>query len=287
MQHTQPHIGENERESFNKNGFLVLRFFAQPNLLKALQEQALKDAAAPTPPLEYEADVGYPGAPSQEDARGAKTVRRQLGAYARNAMYKQWATQPAMVQAVQTLFNDEHIFLTQAHHNCLMTKSPAFSSDTGWHQDIRYWSFRNPNLITAWLALGEEDARNGGLKVIPGSHTAPLTKDQFDEKLFFSAENPNNKGLIDQAIEINLAPGDVLFFHSKLLHCASRNHTDTPKMALVFTYRDSQNEAIAGSRSATQKEIALGTQGATQNTNNTAAPKVLSLGAPATPLKKG
>jgi len=38
--------------------------------------------------------------------------------------------------------------LSQAHHNCIMTKNPAFSSATGWHQDIRYWSFQKPELVS-------------------------------------------------------------------------------------------------------------------------------------------
>lgn len=274
-------LGENERESFNKHGFLVLRGFAQQARLRELQTQALSDLAHPLAPLEYEADVGYPGSPDPKDEQGGKTVRRQLGAYARHALYAQWASHPAMVQALQTLFDDSQLFLSQAHHNCVMTKSPAFSSDTGWHQDIRYWSFQQPNLITAWLALGEEDARNGGLKIIPGSHKLPLARDQFDDKLFFTEEHPENKSLINQAMEINLTPGDVLFFHCKLLHCASRNQTETPKLALVFTYRDSHNAAIAGSRSASQPEIELGEQ-----KEHAPATPILSLGVPSMPTQK-
>ncbi|MBU2985077.1 phytanoyl-CoA dioxygenase family protein [Saccharophagus degradans] len=250
-------LGSNEYESFNKHGFLVLRHFAPKADLEALQSLAQQQLANPEQPLELEAAVGYPGAPTDATANGGNTVRRQLGAYARHPLYKAWATRPAMVQALQTLFGNTQVFLSQAHHNCLMTKFPAFSSDTGWHQDIRYWAFQQPQLITAWLALGEEDARNGGLKVIPGSHRTSFSKEQFDENLFFRADLPENKAHIDQAMEINLAPGDVLFFHCKLLHCASRNHTDTPKLALVFTYRDSNNAPLANTRSASQPEIAL------------------------------
>lgn len=265
-------LGSNEYESFNKHGFLVLRHFAPKADLEALQALAQQHLANPQPPLELEAAVGYPGAPTEAGSEGSNTVRRQLGAYARHPLFKAWATQPAMVQGLQTLFGNTQVFLSQAHHNCLMTKSPAFSSDTGWHQDIRYWSFQQPQLITAWLALGEEDARNGGLKIIPGSHRTAFNKEQFDENLFFRADLPENKTLIDQAIEIKLAPGDVLFFHCNLLHCASRNYTDTPKLALVFTYRDSNNAPLVNTRSASQPEIALAPA--------EPAPPTLSLGGP-------
>ena len=56
--------------------------------------------------------------------------------------------------------------LSQCHHNCVMTKHPGCSA-TLWHQDIRYWSFDRPELISAWFALDQEEAVNGALRVIP------------------------------------------------------------------------------------------------------------------------
>ena len=37
-----------------------------------------------------------------------------------------------------------------------MTKAKTYSSATLWHQDNRYWSFEEENLISVWLALGDE-----------------------------------------------------------------------------------------------------------------------------------
>jgi phytanoyl-CoA hydroxylase len=66
----------------------------------------------------------------------------------------------------------------------MMTKNPSYSSITNWHQDIRYWSFERPELVSVWLALGREYFENGCLLVLPGSHAMEFAAEQFDENLF-------------------------------------------------------------------------------------------------------
>lgn len=250
-------LSEKEIQIFNTNGYLVLPRFAQDSVLHAMHEEAKRQIAHPSHPMELEAFTGYPGAPNTTQETGGKTVRRFLGAYQRHIIWQRWASNPVLVSYLKQLLNDKDIALSQAHHNCLMTKSPEYSSDTGWHQDIRYWSFTNTDLVNMWLALGEENENNGGLVVIPGSHKMTFERTQFDEKLFFCDDIEPNKTLLTQAKSIELCAGDVLFFHSKLLHKASRNHTNHTKLSLVFTYHNSHNSPLANSRSASIPHICL------------------------------
>jgi phytanoyl-CoA hydroxylase len=138
-----------------------------------------------------------------------------------------------------------------------MTKQPKYSSETGWHQDIRYWSFQRPELINTWIALGHERRENGCLQVIPGSHTLILDRDRLDDALFFRSDLPENQRLIQMKQFVTLAPGDVLFFHCRTLHAASRNATNETKYSAVFTFRSSDNPPIAGSRSSALPELIL------------------------------
>ena len=133
-----------------------------------------------------------------------------------------------------------------AHHNCIMTKEPRHSSDTGWHQDIRYWSFERPELVSVWLALTSETTKNGCLRLIPGSHRLNLDRERFDQDLFLRPELPENQALIEKAVWAELEPGDVLFFHARTFHAASRNHTDRAKFSVVFTFRGAGQSAEAG-----------------------------------------
>jgi phytanoyl-CoA hydroxylase len=155
-----------------------------------------------------------------------------------------------LTEAASMLLDTRDIAVVQAHHNCIMTKYPRFGSETGWHQDIRYWSFEQPVLINAWLALGPESPEQGGLRVVPGSHRMTFGPDQFDDALFFRPGHPGNRSILADAIDIELDRGDVLFFHCRLLHAAGCNRSAEVKRSLVFTYNRTDNPPLPDSRSA-------------------------------------
>lgn len=243
-------LTEKQRQLFSEQGFIVVPGLCPAQLLaqlKAIAEQFIDERKEP---LELEAVLGYPGAPVSLNAEGGNTLRRVRAVYQRDPLIQHWAAQGPMAACLQQLFNDNRVFLNTVHHNCLMTKYPSFSSDTGWHQDVRYWQFEQPSLISAWLALTEEHANNGALRVIPGSHRQAYTKEQFDENRFFRTDLLQNQADLARAVQLQLQPGDVLFFSSQLLHKATRNHSDSVKLSLVFTYHDSKNRPIAGSKSS-------------------------------------
>jgi phytanoyl-CoA hydroxylase len=138
-----------------------------------------------------------------------------------------------------------------------MTKQPRHSSETGWHQDIRYWSFERPELVSVWLALGREHPENGCLQLVPGTHRQSFDRSRFDDDLFLRGDLPENQALTAGAVNAELDPGDVLFFHCRTFHAAGRNQTDEPKYSLVFTFRPLDNCPLPGSRSASLPELLI------------------------------
>jgi phytanoyl-CoA hydroxylase len=250
-------LSDQQVQQFNRDGYLVLKGMVPPaarGRMSSVTEQQLRAAL---PPLEYETDVGYPGAPASFDAPGGKTVRRLRGAFHRDDSFRDWAQDPALVAKLAQLF-DEPVCLSLAHHNCIMTKHPNFGTATGWHRDIRYWSFIRPDLISVWLALGPESSANGGLKLIPGSHRMHIDPGQLDELDFLRPDVPQNQALFEQGVALELQAGDVLFFHSGLFHAAGRNNTALMKASVVFAYHGASNPPVAGSKSAAAGDILLG-----------------------------
>jgi phytanoyl-CoA hydroxylase len=244
-------------DAFHRDGFVVVPGLCPDSVcadLLARVEGALHPLLAPA---EFEADVGYPGAPSDREAEGGDTPRRLLHAYSRFEALRPWITGPAVKQHLQALLKAEAVALSQCHHNCIMTKYPGYSSDTLWHQDVRYWAFERPELVSLWLALGEERAENGALQVIPGSHRQAYSAEQLDEALFLRPDLPENRVLIDRAVTVQLGRGDVLFFHCRTFHAAGRNRTRNVKLSGVFTYHDQLNQAVPGTKSAQYPSIPL------------------------------
>lgn len=239
-----------------EQGFVVVRQFASPDTVQALRSEAQRHLQETIAPVEYEADLRYPGAPQSRHAQGGATVRRLLDAYGRGPAFREWATRPEIGQWLRAYFADMPV-LSRVHHNCVMTKHPAYGSLTGWHQDIRYWSFSADDLVSTWLALGHEIADNGGLFFIPGSHVAPFTASQFDEQKFFREDLPENQSWIARAVCPELEPGDVVFFHCRTLHAARQNSSDQVKLSLVHTYYPQTCHPVAGTRSASMSGVPL------------------------------
>lgn len=249
-------IHQYPQHDFERDGFVVMPGFASPACLAVLRSLAVSQLRDAVEPLELEADLQYAGAPDSCDAPGGKTARRLLDAYGRGPAFKAWATSADIVRWLGDYFGSSPV-LSLAHHNCIMTKHPDFGTATGWHQDIRYWSFSDSNLVSVWLALGTETAENGGLWFIPGSHKAAFGRDQFDDRLFFREDLDQNQPWLAQARCPTLAPGDVVFFHCRTLHSAHRNDGDAVKLSLVHTYHGAGCLPVPDTRSASRPEIRL------------------------------
>lgn len=239
-----------DAQRFARDGYVILPGLLSGHACSALQAAVAASLNPLLGPAEYEADVGYPGAPVDRNADGGATPRRLLHALSRGAPYRELAQQPAIGARIRAFLGAETVLVSQSHHNCVMTKHPSHSSRTGWHHDIRYWSFDRPELISVWIALGSERPANGGLWLIPGSHRMVLDRGQFDAALFLREGLTANRQLIAAAVPVQLEAGDALFFHCNLFHSAGANSTDGVKLSLVFTYHAQDNHPIPGTRSA-------------------------------------
>jgi len=149
------------------------------------------------------------------------------------------------------------VALAQAHHNCVMTKDPRYSSITSWHRDFRYWSYERAELVSVWLALGEERPDNGCLMLLPGSHVSDYSAERLDRAQFLRTDVAENAELLGQRIYAELDPGDALFFHCRLFHAASHNRTAATKYSVVFTYHAADNRPLPGTRSAAMEDVPL------------------------------
>jgi hypothetical protein len=135
--------------------------------------------------------------------------------------------------------------------------NPPGRGGQGWHQDAYYITTFPDVLIGSWLALDRADEENGCLWVVPGSHNEPIypTPERHAqvhaEESFEDLEQVENVSMLDDSINtlnrvvrkypdpipVVCEPGDVIFFHSHLLHRSHRNRTtDRFRRAFVSHY---------------------------------------------------
>ncbi len=249
-------------QQFNQDGFLILRDFADKIKCEAILEVAKVHLKYQVEPIETE--VGY-----DEKSKKYRTdetdywakesgsvVRRLRQVYSRDILFKEWMEDEKIRPILQQILEDQ-VVITTSHHNSIMTKMPHKSTQTRWHQDRRYWSYSDDNLVSVWLALDDEDSQNGVLEFIEGSHKMKFEAEQFDDKEYFREDFEKNILLIEKKVSTTLVRGDVVLFHSLLLHRANKNNTDRPKISFVYTVKGSSTKVEEGTRSAEYPEIIL------------------------------
>lgn len=247
-------ISKKDLYFFYENGYLIKRKLFSLQKCSQLKNKSKDILDKRITPYELEAELNYPDGPID---RGNNTIRRIKHIYARDQLFSDVASDQNVINIIKQILDTKSLILSQNHHNCIMTKQPKFSSRTDWHQDIRYWSFFDNNLVSFWLALTIENKMNGSLNIIPGSHMLDIRKENFDALLFLKSEDDQNKELLKKSISVELEIGDAIFFHCNLLHSALSNRTQETKYSIVFTYYSNLNHPRKNTRSAILEDIKL------------------------------
>lgn len=122
-----------------------------------------------------------------------------------------------------------------------------------WHQDSYYFNFDQQPQVGLWLAISEATLENGCLSVLPGSHGRSILEHHPDRR-----REGANHGFMEvlgldesTAVPVLMAPGDLLVFHSYLLHRSVDNQGGSRRAAMVYHY------GRAGSRNLNPPEVQL------------------------------
>jgi non-heme Fe2+,alpha-ketoglutarate-dependent halogenase len=113
---------------------------------------------------------------------------------------------------------------------------PAY---VAWHQDAVYWELDPPDVATAWVALTESTIENGSLRVIPGSHRAPLLEHgAIDDSANMLSRGQAITAPIDteQAVALTLAPGQMSIHDVRLAHGSGPNRSAQRRLGFAIRY---------------------------------------------------
>jgi len=256
-------LSTTQLKDFHDNGFIILRQFVDSSYCEAILDKTKEALHHAIEPLETEKnyssrDKAYRSLISDYHSHSTdiQNIRRLRQVYQRDSTFKAWMESKDIRPILKQILKDEVVLIT-AHHNSIMTKMPHTSQATSWHQDIRYWHYSDNNLLTIWLALGEESSANGALEFIPNSHSSHFKVEQFDEKAYFKEQYPQNTSILSKKVSLELQAGDVVLFHASLLHRANKNQSNTSKISFVYTVKGLHTKTIIGTRSAEFPEILL------------------------------
>jgi ectoine hydroxylase-related dioxygenase (phytanoyl-CoA dioxygenase family) len=132
------------------------------------------------------------------------------------------------------------------YHSKLMQKEPHVGGAWEWHQDYGYW-YKNEFLLpeqmmSVMIAVTDANVANGCLQVIRGSHKMGRIEHGFSGEQVGASQRYVDLAL--QTMEhvfVELNAGDVLFFHSNILHRSEANLSDKARWSLISCYNRSTN----------------------------------------------
>ncbi len=219
-----------QQAQYERDGYIVVPSFFNPEQIKLLYSLATEDG------------VLRANAFDLNDQTGKKT-KLTLWFTPGDDTYGLLVRSESLISAVQGLLGEGEV----CHfHSKLMQKEPKVGGAWEWHQDYGYWyknGFLYPDaMISVMVALTEANEQNGCLQVLKGSH-----KFGRFEHLFAGEQQGADMPFVDEAINrcervfVELGPGDVLFFHSNLLHMSDANLSDRPRWSLISAYNLSYN----------------------------------------------
>ena len=151
---------------------------------------------------------------------------------------------------------------------------PKFPDHAGslvlWHQDGGYTArldsteqdaVQTLRMVNVWAPLVSARVENGCMQFVPQTHTLGVVP-HIDRGLYLEIAPEVLDSRLDQAVPIELEPGDVVLFHNLLFHAGLPNTVDTIRWSVDWRYQDAtqptlrkENGHIARSASDPDSEI--------------------------------
>ena len=233
---TTPTLTPEQLRIFDEQGYLVIRGALPADEVRLLLDTFTEmHTQGPVP--------GFFEPKSLEEANGdmLKVYPRVMHPHRFNAIALRYLLDPRLGAILTALFGEEPL----AAQSMLYFK-PAGARGQALHQDNFYLRVEPGTCIAAWIPLDPADRENGGLYVVPGTHKMNIfCPEEADPSLSFTREYvPVPSGL--EAVPVDLAPGDVLFFNGSLVHGSQPNRTtDRFRRSFICHYIGRSSERLS------------------------------------------
>lgn len=217
-------LKKSQLKKFDKQGFLVIKnFFSKKRIKEALNwlksRNPKKIAKSWT-----EKEPGVPIA-----------VYSALGDKNTN-VYKIASDKKILNLASQLMLEKVYVW-----HSKVNFKDKWGGTAEYYHQDQVYWKdrgYKSDKMLSCMIPLEEHNTSNAGLKIFPRTHKLGFIKHNHFININGLCKFMIDRKVLDKfykkynLVDINLKSGDILFFHSSIVHGSS--HNSSPKSRTII-----------------------------------------------------
>jgi ectoine hydroxylase len=227
-------LSNSQIADFHRDGYIIVRSLFDAEEMDILRGAAKADAALKQ------------NAYSVDDGQGA-AIKLALWNKAGEDIYGAIARCPRIVDSMDQLLEDE----VYHYHSKMSIKEPFTGGAWNWHQDYGYWYLNGclfPDMASAFIAVDPNTRENGCMEVLRGSHKmGRIEHGKFGDQTGADPERVEHAAKCMEHVYVELAPGDVLFFHSNTLHCSAQNKSAHPRWSFICCYNAKHNNPYKAS----------------------------------------
>ena len=218
-------------ESWERDGYFMLPGFAEPTLLAAMETRVVElvrlaaagESIGDAYVMKEEKLAEIAVEPQDELAKLFRIHRDEK-------LFRDFISNEKLLDMMEPLLGEDmDCFLSQ-----FIAKRPGALGQP-WHQDSFYFPFDRGPQVGLWLAVSEARLDNGPLWVCPGSHLEPVHDVIRDTRPhaplgYFEIVDHDTSG----EVPVLMQAGDLLIFHSHLMHRSTDNLSDDSRLAMVY-----------------------------------------------------
>ena len=235
------HMTEEQKKSWNDSGYILIPNFVDEKFCNEMNDEVIKIIKSIIPvdsafSHAYAGD-GHIAIREMKPSKNASSIEDEISKLFRihsKGIFNSFIKDETLCNLLEDIIGpDIDCFLSQ-----FIFKNPGAWGQP-WHQDSSYFPFDREPQVAAWLATSEATLDNGCLVVLPGSHHEHLHEHLPDDR------KESNYGYTEikdhdfsDEIPMTLNKGDLLLFHSFLMHKSYDNKSDSRRTAMVYHFAE-------------------------------------------------
>tara|TARA_X000000368_G_scaffold47099_1_gene33668 strand:- start:355 stop:1239 length:885 start_codon:yes stop_codon:yes gene_type:complete len=235
------YMTEDQKQSWNNSGYILIPNFVNKKFCDDMNNEVREIIKSIIPEdsafSHAYAGEGHIAIREMKPSDNAKTIEDEISKLFRihsKGIFNSFIKNEKLVNLLEDILGpDIDCFLSQ-----FIFKNPGAWGQP-WHQDSSYFPFDKEPQVAAWLATSEATLENGCLVVLPGSHQEHLHEHLPDER---KGSNYGYTEIKDHDFShetpMTLNTGDLLLFHSFLMHKSFDNKSNSRRTAMVYHFAE-------------------------------------------------
>ena len=235
------YMTQEQKKSWNDSGYILIPNFVDENFCNEMNDEVISIIKSIVPKDSafshaYAGD-GHIAIREMKPSKNASSIEDEISKLFRihsKGIFNSFIKDETLCNLLEDIIGpDIDCFLSQ-----FIFKNPGAWGQP-WHQDSSYFPFDREPQVAAWLATSEATLDNGCLVVLPGSHQEHLHEHLPDDR------KESNYGYTEikdhdfsDEIPMTLNKGDLLLFHSFLMHKSYDNKSDSRRTAMVYHFAE-------------------------------------------------